>query len=123
MSEEIELLIGSDFGAPLKAGEQAKKTIAIEALRTAVRRYEILATGRNERLVRERDDAQSWSYNRRGWTIPGLAESVRNDDDRDCRLRFSVFNFAPSTPDLVQCCMERQPQAVSRQLQRIRGMR
>jgi hypothetical protein len=85
---------GSDFGVPLKAGAQAKKTIAIEAFRTAVRRYEILATGRNERLVRERDDAQSWSCNRPGWTIPGLAESIRNDDT----IMTAAFDFPFSIP-------------------------
>lgn len=94
MSEEIELLIGSDFGAPMKAGEQAKKTIAIEAFRTAVRRYEILATGRNERLVRQHDDVQSWSYNRRGWTIPGLAKSIRNDPT----IAVAAFDFPFSVP-------------------------
>ena len=38
--DQLEFVIGCDFGAPLTAGGQAKKTIAIEArrLRTAATR-------------------------------------------------------------------------------------
>jgi len=75
----VELLIGCDFGAPLSAGAQSKKTIAIEASRSGERRYKIAATGRNERLVRPFHESRHWSDNRRGWTISNLAQSIAPD--------------------------------------------
>lgn len=75
MRHEIisELLIGGDFGAPLTAGARSQKTIVIEASRTAVHRYQIAATGRNERLLRLFKPTSYWPDNRCGWTIPELA--------------------------------------------------
>jgi hypothetical protein len=76
---DVEILVGCDFGAPLPAGAQSKKTIAIEALRSGERAYQITATGRNERLVRTFDGSRHWSHNRRGWTIADLALSIATD--------------------------------------------
>lgn len=94
-----ELLIGGDFGAPLAAGAQSKKTIVIEASRAAARRYEIAATGRNERLLRWFDHAGCWPDNRCGWTIPELAESIREDH----AIATAAFDFPFSIPlELLQ---------------------
>jgi hypothetical protein len=99
MSEHIEALIGCDFGAPLAAGDQSKKTIAIEASRTGDGRYKIAPAGRNERLVRKLDRTLGWTNNRRGWTIPGLAASIRDDP----KVIVAAFDFPFSIPlDLLQ---------------------
>ena len=94
MTEQTEVLIGSDFGAPLTAGAQSKKIIAIEASRTADRRYQIPATGRNERLVRKCDPGGGWPERRRGWTIPELAKSIREDHT----VGVAAFDFPFSIP-------------------------
>jgi hypothetical protein len=99
MSEHTEILIGGDFGAPLAAGAQSKKTIVIEASRTGERRYEIAATGRNKRLVVGFEPSLCWPNNRRGWTIPNLALSIRDDP----RVTVAAFDFPFSIPlDLLQ---------------------
>jgi hypothetical protein len=74
-----EVVIGSDFGAPASAGQQAKKIILIEAIRVSERCYIIQPIGRNERLVREVPEGASWSANRRGWTVHELTESLASD--------------------------------------------
>jgi hypothetical protein len=89
MSEHTEAVIGCDFGTPLAAGAQSKKTIAIEASRAGDKRYKITPAGRNERLVRKLDHPLCWRNNRRGWTIPGLAVSIRDDP----RLIVAAFDF------------------------------
>lgn len=94
-----ELLIGADFGAPLTAGAQSQKTIVIEASRTAVRRYKIAATGRNERLARWFDQSRCWPENRGGWSIPKLAESISTDH----AITTVAFDFPFSIPvELLQ---------------------
>jgi hypothetical protein len=101
MSEWIELLIGCDFGAPLAAGAQSKKTIVIEAARTGDRHYRITATGRNERLVRRLERARHWTDRRRGWRIPDLARSIKEDHPR---VTAAAFDFPFSIPlDLLRC--------------------
>jgi hypothetical protein len=74
--------------------------MVIEASRTGDWRYEIAVTGRNERLVRRFDHSRCWTYNRRGWTIPGLAGSIREDP----RVTVAAFDFPFSIPlELLQC--------------------
>ena len=45
-------VLGCDFGASLRAGDQAKKNILIEAVRLGPRDYVVTPSGRNARLVR-----------------------------------------------------------------------
>jgi hypothetical protein len=94
MNEHTETLIGGDFGAPLAAGDQSKKTIVIEAFHTGDRRYEIAATGRNKRLVVGSEQSLCWPNNRPGWTIPDLALSIRDDP----RVVVAAFDFPFSIP-------------------------
>jgi len=72
-------VLGGDFGAPKKAGDQAKKIIVIEAIRLGKRRYAIESTGRNERLVRAVSKQGPWKQSRRGWTLPDILQSLSND--------------------------------------------
>src|SRR5689334_14379900 len=100
LRKQIEFLIGSDFGAPLAAGAQSKKTIMIEASRTGDRRYRIASTGRNERLVRKFNRSGCWADNRRGWSIPLLVGSIREDP----RVTVVAFDFPFSIPvNLLRC--------------------
>ncbi len=94
MPLSVELLVGSDFGVPSRAGDQAKKIILIEAVRTGSKSYEIRPTGRNERLVRSFSKNDHWHLNRRGWTLPGLASSLGGDKD----VSVASFDFPFSIP-------------------------
>ncbi len=99
-SEDLEIVIGCDFGASAKAGDQAKKVILIEAFRLKSKEYVIFATGRNSRLHRAIFPPGSWRNNRCGWTIPELAQSLANDH----AVTVSSFDFPFSIPmSLLQC--------------------
>ncbi|QDT03794.1 Alpha/beta hydrolase family protein [Rubripirellula lacrimiformis] len=87
-------VMGADFGAPRKAGDQAKKIILMEAIRLGDKKYAIEATGRNRRLTRPFDSKQSWKHNRRGWTLPELSDSLESD----CTIRSAAFDFPFSIP-------------------------
>jgi hypothetical protein len=89
-----EKIVGSDFGVPASAGQQAKKIILIEAVRLGERSYSIRPTGRNERLVRHVGVGESWKHSRRGWTVPDLAESLASDPT----VTVSAFDFPFSIP-------------------------
>jgi len=90
----LELLVGSDFGAPATAGAQAKKIILVEAVRNDDRSYSILPVGRNERLVRQHAPSGDWKQRRRGWTIPDVAKSLGSDP----KLTVAAFDFPFSIP-------------------------
>ncbi len=88
-----EYVLGSDFGAPATAGQQAKKVILIEAARLGERSYAIRPTGRNSRL-RTTLSGPTWRDRRPGWTIPELAESMV----RDRSTTVAAFDFPFSIP-------------------------
>jgi len=88
-----EKLLGSDFGAPSSAGQQAKKVILIEAIRLGERSYAIRPTGRNARL-RTTLTGPTWRDRRPGWTIPELAESIACDPS----VSVAAFDFPFSIP-------------------------
>lgn len=90
----MELVLGCDFGASLRAGDQAKKTVAIEALRRGVREYSVEDTGRNARLVSNAGHSVAWMRRRPGWTIPELTDSLRPDP----ALRIAAFDFPFGVP-------------------------
>ena len=87
-------LIGCDFGVPKKAGDQAKKIILIEAVQIGARHYAIKPDDRNERLVRNHTQQDSWKKRRRGWTLPDLADSLAADHS----IRAAAFDFPFSIP-------------------------
>lgn len=89
-----ELILGSDFGAPASAGQQARKIILIEAKRMAPRSYGVEPLGRNERLVRTWERRASWQNRRRGWTVHELAESIATDRS----VTVAAFDFPFSIP-------------------------
>lgn len=96
---ETRFVVGCDFGASSKAGQQAKKTILIEAERVSDGIYRCHNSGRNERLVsssqlsNQRSSA-SWKQNRAGWTIADLAKSLANDSS----IAAAAFDFPFSIP-------------------------
>jgi hypothetical protein len=94
LDQRRAVVIGSDFGVPASAGEQARKIILLEAVRLGERSYAIEPTGRNERLVRPVEAGLPWKQNRRGWTVPELAESLANDHS----VAVSTFDFPFSIP-------------------------
>ncbi|MGL6075983.1 MAG: hypothetical protein ACRC8S_17640 [Fimbriiglobus sp.] len=73
-----EIVLGIDYGAPIRAGEQARKNIVLEAVRTGERSYRLGATGRNRRLVAP-ETQDGWRATRHGWTIPELLDSLIHD--------------------------------------------
>src|SRR3990172_6645202 len=85
---------GCDFGVPKTAGDQAKKIILIEAIWLGDRRYTIEPTGPNTRLVHEFTRGNPWKENRRGWTLPDLAESLSADRS----VKTVAFDFPFSIP-------------------------
>ena len=87
-------VLGCDFGAPKRAGDQARKNIAVEAVRLGERHYVIEPTGRNARLVHEFDAGGSWQERRRGWTIPELTDSLC----ADAAVKVVAFDFPFSLP-------------------------
>ena len=87
-------LIGCDFGVPKGAGDQAKKIILIEAIQVDSRHYAINPDGRNERLVRNHAQQDSWQERRRGWTLPDLADSLAADHS----IKAAAFDFPFSIP-------------------------
>ncbi len=89
-----ELVLGCDFGASLRAGDQAKKTVAVEAVRFAQGEYLVEATGRNARLVGNAAHPVAWMRRRAGWTIPELAQSLRFDP----AVRVAAFDFPFGVP-------------------------
>ena len=93
-----ERVVGSDFGVPASAGQQAKKIILIEAVRTGERSYAIGNSGRNERLVSDFGNAVDWKDRRRGG--PFLRSPSRWHWTRPCGSPHSIF---PS-PFLFPCC-------------------
>jgi len=76
-----ELLVGCDFGAGLRAGDQAKKTVAVEATRHAPGVYRVEPSGRNTRLVDPSTHPVAWMRRRHGWTTPEITESLRDDGE------------------------------------------
>ena len=74
-----ELLIGCDFGASAKAGDQAKKTVAVEAVRRGPGSYSVGVGGRNARLIDNTAHPVAWMRRRQGWTVPELTQSLRTD--------------------------------------------
>jgi hypothetical protein len=96
-----EVVLGSDFGAPARAGDQARKIIVVEARRLGKRKYSVEAKGRNERLTRVNDPHQSWELNRRGWTAWELGESLVSDTRN--LVTVTAFDFPFSIPlELLQ---------------------
>lgn len=87
-------LIGCDFGVPKRAGDQAKKIILIEAIQVGARHYAIDPDGRNERLVRNHTQQDSWKGRRRGWTLPDLSDSLATDS----AIKAAAFDFPFSIP-------------------------
>lgn len=92
-SEPRETIIGCDFGASARAGEQAKKIILIEATRRNDGTYVVGPSGRNTRLVRKLGGS-SWRERRRGWTVVELAQSLGLDSD----VSVAAFDFPFSIP-------------------------
>lgn len=90
----LQRAIGCDFSGNLTAGEQAKKTILIEAVRIGPKSWRIEPTGRNERLIRRPDRRKPWRHNRRGWTIAELADSLCQDSS----IIAGGFDFPFSIP-------------------------
>ena len=88
----LQKFIGVDFGVPRRAGDQARKTILIEAVKRAPNRYEIPPSGRNERLVRP--IGNDWLSRRRGWVINELRDSLVADRAVDA----AAFDFPFSIP-------------------------
>lgn len=87
-------LIGCDFGAPKKAGDQAKKIIAIEAIEIARRHYAVRKSGHNQRLARWKPGSGHWPDNRPGWTLPAFRDWLTTDDS----LQIGAFDFPFSLP-------------------------
>jgi len=71
-----EVVLGCDFGASLRAGDQAKKTVAVEAVRVAHRVYRVEAGGRNTRWADNSGHPLAWMRRRCGWTIPEVTDSL-----------------------------------------------
>lgn len=92
-------IAGCDFGAPKKAGDQAKKIILIEAIQKAESHYAIEPTGRNERLISPYAKGGSWKENRRRWTLPDLYESLSSDHS----VKACAFDFPFSIPIGLLC--------------------
>lgn len=80
-------IIGCDFGAPRKAGDQAKKIIAIEAVEIGPKHFAIRNLGRNRRLL-------ELPNGRPGWTVPALRDSLANDRS----VQIGAFDFPFSIP-------------------------
>ncbi|MFT7619301.1 MAG: hypothetical protein ACI97A_002951 [Planctomycetota bacterium] len=74
----VEHVAGCDMGVPVRAGDQAKKIILIEATRVGAGRYEIEPGGRNERLTKSAGRV-GWYARRRGWTITDLRDTLISD--------------------------------------------
>ena len=89
-----ELALGCDFGASARAGDQAKKTVAVEATRDGPGDYSVDATGRNTRLVSNAGHPVAWMRRRAGWTIPELTASLRADP----ATRVAAFDFPFGVP-------------------------
>jgi hypothetical protein len=87
-------LMGCDFGAPKKAGDQAKKIIAIEATEIGPKHYAVRKGGRNQRLADWHPGLRKWPYDRSGWTLAALRDSLY----ADASLRIGAFDFPFSLP-------------------------
>ncbi len=87
-------LIGCDFGVPLRAGDQAKKIILIEAVQISAKRYAVRPYGRNARLVRWLAGDRKWPIGRPGWTVPSLADALSTDNT----VKTAAFDFPFSIP-------------------------
>jgi hypothetical protein len=87
MDEDAIKLIGCDFGAPRRAGDQAKKIIAIEAVEMERGHYAIHAVGTNARLAK-------WPEVRPGWTVPTLRDWLASHRT----LHVGAFDFPFSIP-------------------------
>lgn len=87
-------LLGCDFGAPRKAGDQAKKIIAIEATEIAPQHYAVRSGGRNQRLAGWRPGVAKWPDDRPGWTLPSLRDSLISD----ASIAIGAFDFPFSLP-------------------------
>jgi hypothetical protein len=83
----VHKLIGCDFGAPRRAGEQARKIIAIEAIEIDTGHYAIKTSGFNARLAH-------WPNDRPGWTIPALRDWLLCDRT----VQVAAFDFPFSVP-------------------------
>ena len=92
-----ELVIGCDFGASLRAGDQAKKTVAVEAIRLGLGNYTVEVGGRNTRLVSNAGHPFAWMRRRAGWTIPELTDSLRLDPT----VRVAAFDFPFGVPRVL----------------------
>jgi hypothetical protein len=80
-------LIGCDFGAPRRAGDQTKKIIAIEAIEIDTGQYAIDTCGANARLAH-------WPNERPGWTLPSLRDWLVSDRT----VQAGAFDFPFSLP-------------------------
>lgn len=91
-------VIGCDFGASAKVGEQARKTVLLEAVRTADRTYRCPLKGRNAQLLsffrRSSERTSNWKALRAGWTLDDLAQSLTDDSD----VGVVAFDFPFSIP-------------------------
>lgn len=81
------ICIGCDFGAPRKAGDQAKKIIAIEAVEVGAKHFAIQDLGHNRRLLEPPNG-------RPGWTVPALRDALVNDRS----VLIGAFDFPFSIP-------------------------
>lgn len=87
-------LIGCDLGVPIRAGEQAKKIVLIEAVQIGAKRYGVRPYGRNARLVRWLAGDRKWPLGRPGWPLPSLANSLATDNT----VKTASFDFPFSIP-------------------------
>ncbi len=96
----LQKFIGIDFGVPRRAGDQAKKIIAIEAVKRSKSTYAILPGGRNQRLVGLNGAPTApWRHRRPGWTIDQLRDSLCADST----VRAAAFDIPFSIPRELLC--------------------
>jgi hypothetical protein len=87
MAESSNLIIGVDFGAPMRARAQRRKIIAIAAHPIGWRRYRIDATGLNSRLL---------ANNPPGWSARELLDELLIRP-----VRIAAFDFPFGIPDAL----------------------
>lgn len=87
MADRSNVIVGVDFGAPRRARDQHRKIIAIAARPMSWRRYQVDATGVNERLL-VRDPP--------GWSAKELVEELLAQP-----VRVAAFDFPFGIPDVL----------------------
>lgn len=92
--QHLPKVIGCDFGAPKRAGDQAKKNILIEAVVMGPKHFAVRPFGRNGRLLGNAASKTDWKSRRCGWTLPDLVKSISEDET----LIAAAFDFPFSIP-------------------------